>query len=148
VILSAAEIISLVLAVFAVASAVSLAIYTSRSRSEKSARGALVDELGAQKAANERLGHERDSAVAENVELKQQVAVLEARTDLSALSEQIAETTKATVTAIVTTLDDHDKRSQDRHDHAESRTEKRHSELLGAITGLSAVVRNPRERNH
>jgi hypothetical protein len=145
--LSAAEIISLVLAVFAVASAVSLAIYTSRSRSEKSARGALVDELGAQKAANERLGHERDTYAAANVELKQQVAVLEARTDLSALSEQIAETTVATVNAILETIGEHDKRMEQRSESAEERTEKRHTELLGAITGLSAVVRTPTERN-
>jgi hypothetical protein len=145
--MNSATIVSLIVAAFAIASSVWLARYASKSQAEKSARSALVDELGAYKAASERLGQERDQTVAENVELKKQVAVLEARTDLSALSDQIAATTKATVEAIVGTLDDHDRRSQDRHEHAEERIEKRHTELLGAITGLSAVVRTPTERN-
>jgi hypothetical protein len=149
------EFTSIASLVVVLSSIAGLVIYSvvrrQRAEDERSARSAIVDELTARKDANERMGRERDQAVAEAGELSKRVVELEARTDLTALSQQIAVTTKdisdqiartteATTTSLVEMIEEHDRRVGQRMAESERRVEERHRELIGLIGSTNANI--------
>jgi len=127
------HLIPVVVAVFAIVSAAAWAVYVGRSRAEQSARSALTDELQAWRSAADRIGKEKDAEAEGRRAAEAQVKVLEARTDLSALSEQIAATTEASTRAIIHTLEEHDKRSVADREQATARADERHRKMMADL---------------